>query len=158
MHRRLPVLAIILTALGILPFLLAGIGSLGLDPAPSLAAAYVLIIWGAVVLSFIGGVHWGLTLATPNDPVERPRLLFGVVPPLMGWAAGAVAFYARQPVLGIIVLIACYLLVAGTEWHWHRKEWVPGGYIGLRMVGTAIVVLILIVVLGVRLIGGHLMF
>jgi hypothetical protein len=35
---------------------------------------------------------------------------------------------------------------------------VPGGYIGMRIAATAVVVLVLTTVTGIRLIGGHLFF
>jgi Protein of unknown function (DUF3429) len=45
-----------------------------------------LLGYGAVILSFLGGVHWGLVLR--GDPGRGPRMLaIGVVPSLVGWAA-----------------------------------------------------------------------
>ena len=156
MPRRLPVLAVILSVAGIIPFILCGLGAVAANVVTSLLAAYVLIGYGAVILSFVGAVHWGFTLATEHDPAERPRLLLGVLPALVGWGALAATLYSQQPVLGLILLIVAFILTVIAEWHGHQRGWVPGGYIGMRIAITAIVVLTLTTVVGVRLIGGHL--
>jgi hypothetical protein len=156
MPRRLPILAVILGLAGIIPFLLCGLAAAQSNSPEAVMAAYVLIGYGAVILAFLGGVHWGFTLSTAHDPAEIPRLILGVLPALAGWAALAASLYAGQPIIGLLLLIAAYILVIIAEWHGHRRGWVPGGYIGMRLAITCVVVLILTTVTGVRLIGGHL--
>jgi hypothetical protein len=158
MPHRLPILAVILTVAGIVPFLLCGLGSVATNDVTSRLSGFALIGYGAVILSFLGGVHWGLTLATEDDPAERPRLLLGVVPALMGWAALAASLYTQQPMFGLMLLILSFILTVVVEWRGHRRDWVPGGYIGMRIAATAVVVLILTTVTGIRLIGGHLIY
>jgi hypothetical protein len=47
-----------------------------------------LAAYGAVILAFLGAVHWGLALADPADAAAaRTRLTLGVLPALAGWAA-----------------------------------------------------------------------
>jgi len=156
MPRRLPILAVILGLAGIIPFLLCGLAAAQANSPAAVMAAYVLIGYGAVILAFLGGVHWGFTLSTAHDPAEIPRLILGVLPALAGWAALAASLYASQPIIGLLLLIAAYILTIVAEWHGHRRGWVPGGYIGMRIAITGVVVLILTTVTGVRLIGGHL--
>jgi hypothetical protein len=158
MPRRLPVLAIILTIAGILPFILFGLEATAANTVTSQVSAYALIGYGAVILSFLGGVHWGFTLAIEHDPAERPRLLLGVLPGLIGWGALAATLYAQAPALGLLLLVGAFVLTVVAEWHGHRRGWVPGGYIGMRIAATAVVVLVLTTVTGIRLIGGHLFF
>jgi hypothetical protein len=158
MPHRLPILAVILTVAGIIPFLLCGLGAVAANDVTSQPAVLVLIGYGAAVLSFLGGVHWGLTLATEDDPAERPRLALGVVPGLMGWGALAASLYSKAPIFGLLLLILAFILTVVVEWRGHRREWLPAGYIGMRVAATAIVVLILTTVTGVRLIGGHLIY
>jgi hypothetical protein len=156
MPRRLPILAVILGLAGIIPFLLCGLAAAQANSPAAILAAYVLIAYGAVILAFLGGVHWGFTLSTTHDPAETPRLILGVLPALAGWAALAAALYARQPVIGLLILIAAFILTIVVEWQGHRRGWVPAGYIGMRLAITCVVILILTTVTGVRLIGGHL--
>jgi hypothetical protein len=158
MPHRLPILAIILSVLGLIPFIVCGLGAVAPNTITSLPAAQALIVYGAVVLSFLGAVHWGFTLATENDPAERPRLLLGVAPAVAGWAAAAISIYAVEPLLGIALIIGLLLLAAAIEWRMHKRGWVPGGYITMRIALTGLVAAILITVLVVRTIGGHLIF
>ncbi len=158
MPRRLPILAVILSIAGIIPFVLCGLGAVATNAVTSQLAALVLIGYGAVILSFLGGVHWGFTLAVEHDRAERLRLGLGVVPGLLGWAALAIAIYSLQAALGLALLIAAFILAVVAEWQGHGRDLVPGGYIGMRIAITVVVVAILTTVMVLRLIGGHLIF
>ena len=83
-----------------LPPWMAALGYAGLIPFAACAALLLaapeaglrslceraLLGYGAVILSFLGGVHWGLALR--GDPGRGPRMLaIGVIPSLVGWAA-----------------------------------------------------------------------
>lgn len=47
-----------------------------------------LVAYGAVILSFLGGVHWGLAIGRgPSSIVSGSHLILSVVPSLVGWAA-----------------------------------------------------------------------
>ena len=158
MPRRLPILAVILSTAGIIPFVLCGLGAVATNAVTSQLAALVLIGYGAVILSFLGGVHWGFTLAVEHDRAERLRLGLGVIPGLLGWAALAVAIYSLQAALGLALLIAAFILAVVVEWRAHGRDLVPAGYIGMRIAITVVVVAILTTVTVLRLIGGHLIF
>ena len=158
MPRRLPLLAVILSVAGLIPFIMCGLGAVATNTVTSLPAVNLLIAYSAIVLSFLGGVHWGLTLATEHDPAERPRLLGGALAAVLSWGVVAVAIYTLHPSLGIALMIALFILGMVAEWRAHDRGWVPGGYIGMRIVITVVVVAILTTVLMLRLIGAHLIF
>lgn len=67
--------------LGLLPFLFGAIGLwLGLT-----WLAPVLIAYGAVILSFVGAIYWGLAMAQPR---ARASIYYAaVLPALVGWVA-----------------------------------------------------------------------
>ena len=82
--------------------LVSRLGFLGLTPFGALAAATVfasgpmraiaaaaLLTYGATILSFLGGIFWGLTLARPALSTRESALFLGlgVTPQLLGWAA-----------------------------------------------------------------------
>lgn len=108
-----------LGALGLLPFfalaLLAWlpesalIGRLAIGPLARLS----LVAYAAVILSFLGAVHWGFVLLTPGMPYPQVRksLLWGVIPSLLGWLALLMMFVGVTPTLVFVVLIADLLLV-----------------------------------------------
>jgi hypothetical protein len=46
----------------------------------------LLTAYGAVILSFLGGIRWGIALTSRGGNGQRDFIL-GVVPPLAGWVA-----------------------------------------------------------------------
>ena len=66
MHKPLPPLALILGIAGIIPFAVFSIASVGESPGSALTATRGLVGYGAVILAFLGGVHWGFTLYVPG--------------------------------------------------------------------------------------------
>ena len=50
-------------------------------PAWHDAALRVLIAYGAVIVSFLGGIHWG----SPTSAAHDGARLWGVVPSLLAW-------------------------------------------------------------------------
>lgn len=69
----------LLPFLGLVAVLLAGTG-------PKDALARLLSGYGAVILTFLGAVHWGRTLAgVPDRFSEAVRLLAGVLAALIAW-------------------------------------------------------------------------
>jgi hypothetical protein len=155
MIRHLPPLAVVLGAAGLIPFMVLGLGAVSANPVNSLAAAEQLVGYGAVILAFLGGVHWGFTLGETGDgKAARARLALGVVPSLIGFIAIFLAI-GVHPVLSLIVLIAGFIGTLVVEIRAQSRDLMPSGYLALRMALTALVVLILATVLVIRAIGGH---
>ena len=91
--------------LALLPFALGAVlvWFVRADAHPHVAAA--LSAYAAVVVAFLGGVHWGFgfTQAAP-----APRLfVWGVVPALVAWVAVLMPPYAGLVIHGAM-LAACY--------------------------------------------------
>ena len=68
--------------------------------------AHALAAYAAVIVSFLGGIHWGLGFIRPDGPT-RLQFFWGIVPSLLSWLALLMPPYAGLPLLGLIVL-ACY--------------------------------------------------
>jgi hypothetical protein len=84
---RLPSPALWLGLAGLIPFIACTALVLGGGPFAGLAED-ALAAYGAVILAFLGAVHWGLALAeAEDDATARTRLTLGVLPALAGWAA-----------------------------------------------------------------------
>ena len=153
--RSLPPVAIVLGVAGIIPFALLGIGAVGASPASSLAATRALVGYGAVILAFLGGVHWGFALGEEHGaPGERARLVLGVVPSLVGWIAILCGIVAR-PVLGLAILIAAFIATVIVESRAQRADLLPSGYMAMRWALSVAVVALLTTVLVLRLAGAH---
>jgi len=155
MFRPLPPLAILLGVAGLIPFMVFGLGSVGANPLRSLHAAQGLVGYGAVILAFLGGVHWGFTLGEDGDGrVVRARLGLGVVPSLVGWAAILCGIFS-EPVFSLAVLIAGFIGTVVIEFRARNRDLMPAGYLALRVALSCVVVAVLTAVLVIRLIGGH---
>ncbi len=155
MFRSLPPMAILLGAAGLIPFLVLGLGSVGPSPVRSLMAAEGLVGYGAVILAFLGGVHWGFTLTEGGDArALRARLSLAVVPSLVGWAA-ILCGIIGHPGISLMILIAGFITILVVEFRAQKRDLMPGDYLALRTVLTGITVAVLTAVLVVRAIGGH---
>jgi hypothetical protein len=128
---------------GLLPFLPALVLPwMQGQPLASVLQVAVLA-YGAVILSFVGALHWpgGLHATSKNESIIR--LSFSVLPALLGWLA-----LLLQPVPAFSILIAGFLLVCGFDQRWrHRDNW----FMQLRLRLTAGAVLCLSVGLGAAL-------
>jgi hypothetical protein len=160
MNRRLPALAGVLGLAGLAPLIACGLATIS---APSeLAAKWLLAMmtYAALVLSFLGGVHWGFALdeavplAGSGGRAERVRLIFGVLPVLLGWAALLMPLVIPAE-WGLVLLLIGFLATAAIESQGRREKLVPGGYMVLRWVISAVAIALLVTVLVVRLLGAR---
>jgi hypothetical protein len=134
------------TAGTVLPPAVAWLGYGGLVPFVALAAGTTLggphadlwraalFSYGAVILSFVGALHWGIALAAPGLGMRQRSALFAwsVVPALLAW-----------PALLLYVKPATVLLLGGFAAHyWQDLRLVrsadgggalPGWYLPLRL-------------------------
>lgn len=114
---------------GLLPFGAgAALALLGPPPWRELALP-ALAAYGAVILSFLGAVHWGLALrAFPDEAAAAwPRVGLGVLPALVGWVALLLPLR-----FGLALLAAAVVIVASVETLAARRGLVPDAYLGIR--------------------------
>ena len=72
---------------GLIPFVAAAVAGLVGGPPLHDLSLRALLAYGAVILSFLGGVRWGLTIATPTPDSLFKELTISVLPSLLGWAS-----------------------------------------------------------------------
>jgi len=107
MAWRLGYAGLIPFALGaVLVWLVAG------EAHPYVAAA--LSAYGAVIVSFLGGIHWGHVMRQSAQATQSPAsadstLVWGVMPSLVAWLGVLMRPYAGLFVLGLAI-IGCYLV------------------------------------------------
>ena len=129
---NIPPIAAWLGGLGALPFIgLAGAAPF-IDMAPRMFAAHALVAYGAVILSFLGGVHWGLAIGSRSNADHqelRTRLIVSVIPSLAAWVA--LLFPEKTGLLMLAAAIAKMLWVdlratqAGHAPPWYPKIRIP---------------------------------
>ena len=120
---------------GLLPF--AGLALLAWAAPPALARLAVLaqLGYGAVILAFVGALHWGRTLAGPQarddagiGAAPRPAgsgvlLVWSVVPSLWAWGASLLAPRPGLVALAVGLAVAwavdqrLYAAARGLAWH-----------------------------------------
>ena len=157
MTRPLPRLAILLGLAGLLPFVLCSLGVLSLSSDGSTRSLLALVAYGATVLAFLGGVHWGFALdesGMASERAQRARFGLGVVPSLIGWAAMLVTFIGL-PTTGLLVLTAGFVATTAVEGQAARRGLVPQRYMWLRWGLSAVVVVCLASVVLIRAFGGR---
>ncbi len=149
--RTLPLPALILGLGGLIPFVACGLVAGTAGPDWQGKAMLALAAYAAVVLAFLGGVHWGFALV-PGAAAPRVRLGLGVVPSLVGWAGLLVVFTGLETV-GLAVLAAGFVALTIVEGRAARSGLVPPGYMMLRYGLSAVVIIVLVSVCWVRVFG-----
>jgi hypothetical protein len=97
---RIPAAALIPGLLGLLPFWGLAIStelSTQVDPILALMA---LIMYGAIILSFVGALWWGMAVHAPASTLRSAMFVWSVVPALIGWAS-----IMTEPAVGLRMLI-----------------------------------------------------
>lgn len=134
--------ALVLGWLGVLPFAAFSLAAAtGAIPLP-VNSANALVLYGAVILSFMGGAQWGLAMAHPRAPQPElwSRLSISVLPALAGF--GLWFAPGRQALLGLAAAFICLLAYdAATA----RRGDAPAWYPALRLQLTAAVIVCLLV-------------
>lgn len=97
-------------------------------------ALYALTIYGAVILSFMGGVQWGIAVADTHISEGWRRYGIAVVPALIAWAGVWIGQYN-----GLMLLAAAFAaLLAYDLWTVSLGE-APSWYGRLRIGLSAVV-------------------
>jgi hypothetical protein len=129
-----------------MPHAVKWLGYGGLIPFVALAAASVLapdhrslwspalIAYGAVILSFVGALHWGIAMTAPQMPVRQRTIhyVWSVIPALLAWPA------PLMPVAGgALILILGFVAHLVLDFSLVRTTPVPAWYLPLRLQLTA---------------------
>lgn len=95
---------------GLLPFaagaLLVWLLQPGAYPEQHAFAVLALSAYAASIVSFLGGIHWGLVMRQPGAATPA-QLLWGVLPSLLAWLGLLMRADAGLVVQGAL-LLACY--------------------------------------------------
>lgn len=117
---------------GLLPFV-AGAAALWTLPPEWLGlAANALLAYAALIVTFLGGIHWGL--AMPQPALRRKQLLWGVLPSLLGWAA-----LLLNSIWGLVLMAASLLLCYVVDTQFYRAQGFSA-WLRLRAMLTAVAV------------------
>lgn len=108
---------------GLVPFVLLAALMWLVDAELLPFVAIALGGYAATIVSFLGGVHWGIGFMTAGN-APRVHFVWGVAPSLMAWLALMMPSYAALPLLGLVVL-ACYFVDSKTYPSAGLASWLP---------------------------------
>ncbi len=96
------------------------------DPDLHPFVALAMAGYGASIVSFLGGIHWGIGFRNVSRMHNAPLFNFGwgVVPSLLAWIAITMPAYAGLPLLAAILFL-CYAVDRKTYPEAGIGEWLP---------------------------------
>ncbi len=111
---------------GLLPFMGLSVLLWLVDPDLHPFVALALAGYGASIVSFLGGIHWGIGFRNASRMHNAPMFNFGwgVVPSLLAWIAITMPAYAGLPLLALILGL-CYAVDRKTYPEAGLEEWLP---------------------------------
>lgn len=121
---------------GLVPFLtLAGAPVLG-QSLPLIGGAdairQALMIYAVAILSFLGGVRWGIAMGYADGKVALRDFLISVIPAILGWAA---ALLPLGP--GLWLMVAAFVVLGLYDYGLACRTVAPEWYGRLRLALTA---------------------
>ena len=100
-----PAAALALGYAGLIPFVAGAVATWLLAGEARLQAAFWLAAYAAVIVSFLGGIHWGLGMLRG----DAAHFAWGVVPSLVAWPA---LLLPPAPALGVLsaAVLVCFVV------------------------------------------------
>ncbi len=132
----IPLAPLALTLAGLIPFIAgaAAIHAFAGDVARQASAKLVLMLYAGVILSFLGGVRWGVEMSVRRDAPRLGILTLSVIGSLAGWGVawtGALGGLAPWQFLALAGLIVAHWL-----WDTLAAGDLPAWYDGLRAIAS----------------------
>jgi len=120
--RIISALAFKLGIAGLIPFVvLAGLG-FAIESSYRDIIIFSLLAYGASICSFLGAIHWGLTMRDKNP--DKLSLIWGVIPSLIGWISLLI-----EPTLGLLLITAllwiCLFIDTKRYPKYDLAHWLP---------------------------------
>jgi hypothetical protein len=131
-----PPLARALGFAGLLPFAGGATGLFFCAPGGCGVVGFAVLAYGAVIVSFLGGIHWGLVMrSVPGDAPAQAlslQLVWGVVPSLLAWLA-----LLLPPRWGLLLTAVSLLVCFAVDDRVYRQAGLTY-WLGLRAQLTAV--------------------
>jgi len=126
---------------GLVPFVVLTSALYALPTPNAPVLLLYLTAYGAVILSFVGAVHWGAAMVHAKM-LESERGVFmawSVVPALAAWAA-----LLMPAKTALLLMAATFVIQYAADWQFSQRFRLPSWYLRLRRGLTTVVVLCLV--------------
>lgn len=140
----IPLFALLLGLGGLIPFVALAIASI-VDPIRTAVWVASVMSYAAIILSFVGALHWAfaMTASELTDRRRRATYTWSVVPALIGWSAILVLpFWATA---SAIILLTGFWMHYLQDRRLARLIDIPGWYLPLRLVLTSVATISILV-------------
>ena len=132
---------------GLIPFVGLAIAGFFVSDSLQPRVLFALITYGAIILSFVGALHWGFATARPglSATLRMQLFIWSVVPALLGWSA--LLLIEISPVAASALLIAVFATHLRQDIRLVRQNGLtdlPGWYLPLRARLTLVAIISLL--------------
>ena len=108
---------------GLIPFVGLALATWFLAPNYHALTASALLGYSATIVSFLGAIHWGLTMRDASSP-HAGMLAWGVIPSLVAWVA--LLLPAASGLLLVAALLwACFAVDRAVYPRYGIRAWLP---------------------------------
>ena len=121
---------------GLIPFVIFSIGSWTTLPYVA-DSTHVLITYAAIILSFMGAIHWGATISNAARQHSK-NLVVSVMPALAAWFA-----LLLPEIFALVILFVGFILLIAYDLAVAKSQAFPNWYISMRIRLTFVVILCL---------------
>ena len=115
---------------GLVPFAGCAVLMYSDSPSASIVALFANAVYGAVILSFVGAVHWGLTMRGDRSPYWY---IWSVLPAIMGW----LAIVMLEIKISLLALAIAFTLAWSVDRQASLQGLIPAWYMQMRHILTA---------------------
>lgn len=139
-----PPLAWLLAIAGAIPFIAAAAGMFVLPPDQHPRIIYAVSTYATTILSFLGGIQWGVGVVTHGAAPRSARTLFAisVVVSLAGWAL----LFVESAASRLALFAACFAAVWAIDALLRIQRLIPAWFFRLRSVISIVVIATLLLV------------
>jgi len=135
----MPGSALVLGLGGLLPFICAVVVMLTNAQNLGATAAYSLLVYGAVIVSFLGGIRWGVEISHHPQNPRWLTLIGSVITSLIAWPA-----VMTGGTIGFLMLIAAFVFQYVLDSRAVAQHQIVSWFRPLRFLLTSVVVLCLL--------------
>jgi hypothetical protein len=98
--------------------------------------------YGAIILSFLGGLHWAFAMTLPELSTQQKKLRFtwSVIPSLIAWSS-----FALSPMYATLILVIGFISHLTQDFYVKKLANLPAWYLTIRLQLTTVACLCLII-------------
>ena len=115
---------------GLVPFAGCAVLMYSGSPSASIIALFANAVYGAVILSFVGAVHWGLTMRGDRSPYWY---VWSIMPAILGW----LSIVLLDINISLLALAIAFTLAWSVDRQASLQGLIPTWYMQMRHILTA---------------------